>query len=478
MLKRRSIRARLTLWYTGLLTLTLLLLGSVTYGLMVNSLSRDIDTALEKIAGVLSEQARREVEALFPTAIDEIFRRFFGVSPRDRYFEMRDPLGRRDPRMQRRSARSLPLSVQARANAERGLPTWETVEDLGDYPVRLFTQPVMQAGRLVNLIQVGFSLQSFHETRRHFLRILALVFPIALILAGGGGWLLAHRALSPVAQMSQAAAHISASRLDERLDESGTGDELDQLAHTLNAMLSRLDDAFRQIRQFSADASHELQTPLTILKGELEVALRAPRSADAYQHTLRSALEEIDRIATLVDGLMLLARADAGVLRMDQQPVALHHLVQEVYDQAQILAVHQHVDLQLGDLEAAVVPGDPERLRRLLLNLTDNAIKYTPAGGRVTLSLQSSHDRVALRVADTGIGLSPDDQARVFQRFYRSDNGRVHDAEGSGLGLCIARSIADAHGGAIELESALGVGSTFTVWLPVSSPLDHFSHQS
>lgn len=467
-MNQRSIRTRLTLWYTGLLTLTLLLLGSVTYSLMVSSLSRDIDTTLEKTASVLSQHARREAEAFVPPAIDEIFRRFFGVSPFDRYFEMRDPLGRRDPRMQRRSDQSLPLSPEARANAKRGLPTWETVDGLGDYPVRLFTQPVMQSGRLVNLIQVGFSLQSFHETRRHFLRILALVFPIALILAGGGGWLLAHRALAPVAQMSQAAERISAARLDERLDESGTGDELDQLAHTLNAMLSRLDDAFRQIRQFSADASHELQTPLTVLKGELEVALRTPRSADAYQRTMRSALEEIDRIAALVDGLMLLARADAGVLRMDRQPVALHDLIYEVYDQMQILAGPRHIEFQLAPVEPMVIQGDPERLRRLLLNLTNNAIKYTPTGGRVTLSLQQCRNRAILRVTDTGIGLSPDEQERVFQRFYRSDNARLHDAEGAGLGLCIARSIVDTHGGAIELDSTLGEGSAFTVCLPVS----------
>jgi signal transduction histidine kinase len=210
-----------------------------------------------------------------------------------------------------------------------------------------------------------------------------------------------------------------------------------------------------------------VQTPLTILKGELEVALRTPRSADVYQQTMRSALEEIDRIAVLVDGLMLLARADAGVLRMDQQPVELHQLVQEVYDQAQILAAHKHIDLELDPIELITIQGDPERLRRLLLNLTNNAIKYTPSGGRVTLSLQRCHGGAVLRVADTGIGLSPDEQERVFQRFYRSDNARAHDAEGSGLGLCIARSIADAHGGTIELDSTPGVGSTFNVCLPL-----------
>ncbi len=467
----RSIRTRLTLWYTGMLTLTLLILGGVTYGLMVNSLSQDIDTALQNIAQVLNQQAQREAASLFPSRIDEMFRRFFGVSPLDRYVDMLDPGGRRDPRMHRSSPRSLPLSPTARVNAARGLPTWETVDNLGDgpsdYPVRLFTQPVVRSGRLVNFIRVGFSLQSFHETRRHFLRILALMFPIALILAGGGGWLLAHRALTPVVQMTTAAQRIGAAHLDERLDESGTGDELDQLARTLNAMLGRLDNAFRQIRQFSADASHELQTPLTILKGELEVALRAPRSAERYQQTMRSALEEIDRIASLVDGLMLLARADAGVLRMDQQPVELHQLVREVFDQTQILAARKHVHLQLGPVEPTVVQGDPERLRRLLLNLTDNAIKYTPSGGDITLSLQPRQTHAALQVADTGIGLSPEEQQQIFQRFYRSDATRALDAEGSGLGLCIADSIADAHGGTIEIDSTPGNGSTFTILLPL-----------
>jgi HAMP domain-containing protein len=329
-----SIRARLTLWYTGLLTVTLLLLGGVTYGLMVRSLDRDVDNALRKIAQVLSVQARKEAAAIFPTNMDDVFRRFFGFSPHDRYVQMLDPRGQRDPRLPPRSTKTLPFSPQAQANVRRGLPTFETIDGVVDYPVRLLTMPVHDnANRLINVVQVGLSLKNSYETRRHFVRILALVFPIALLLAAGGGWLLAHRALAPVDQMTTAAQRIGAERLAERLEETGTGDELDRLATTLNAMLSRLDDAFRQIRQFSADASHELQTPLTILKGELEVALRSPRSPEAYQHILESALEEIDRIAVLVDGLMLLARADAGVLRMDHQPVELHQLIHEVYGQ-------------------------------------------------------------------------------------------------------------------------------------------------
>jgi heavy metal sensor kinase len=465
-----SIRARLTLWYTGLLTVTLLLLGGVTYGLMVRSLDRDVDNALRNIAQVLSVQVRKEAAAMFPTNIDDVFRRFFGFSPHDRYVQMLDPRGQHDPRLPPRSTQKLPFSPQAQANVRRGLPTFETIDGVVDYPVRLLTMPVHDnANRLINVVQVGLSLKNSYETRRHFVRILALVFPIALLLAAGGGWLLAHRVLAPVDQMTTAAQRIGAERLAERLEETGTGDELDRLATTLNAMLSRLDDAFRQIRQFSADASHELQTPLTILKGELEVALRSPRSPEAYQHILESALEEIDRIAVLVDGLMLLARADAGVLRMDHQPVELHQLIHEVYGHTKVLADTQSVTLSLGTLEPVVIQGDYERLRRLLLNLIDNGIKYTPAGGQVTLALRRCDKWVFLDVTDTGIGLFPAEQDRIFQRFYRTDSARNQGASGSGLGLCIAYSIATAHGGTIDLESTPGQGRTFTVRLPLTA---------
>jgi heavy metal sensor kinase len=269
--------------------------------------------------------------------------------------------------------------------------------------------------------------------------------------------------------MTAAARRISAAHLTERLEETGAGDELDRLASTLNAMLGRLDDAFRQIRQFSADASHELQTPVTILKGELEVALRTPRSPEAYQGHLHSALEEVERIATLVDGLLLLARADAGVLRMDCQPVDLAQLVEEVVGQSQVLAAARCITLERGPMEPVMIQGDYERLRRLLLNLVDNGLKYTPSGGRVTLSLHRHGTWASLQVADTGIGLSPAEQGQIFQRFSRTDSARAQGQGGAGLGLCIAQSIAEAHGGRIQIDSTPGCGSTFTVCLPLES---------
>ncbi len=463
----RSIRTRLTLWYTGLLTVTLLVLGSLTYGMLVYSMSQEVDTALRGVGNALSEQARREAAVFFPAAVDEIFRRFFGVSPLNRYFQMLDPRGQRDPRTP--TSGKIAPSRTALQNAARGLPTFETIEGITDHPVRVLTMPVIDGNRLINVLQVGMSLENSYSVRRRFLLILAIVFPLALLLSGGGGWLLANRALSPVAHMTAATQRISAAHLTERLEETGTGDELDRLAVTLNAMLERLDDAFHQIRQFSADASHELQTPLTILKGELEVALRTPRSPEAYQKLLKSSLEEIDRITALVDGLMLLARADAGVLRMDHRPVDVDQLVYEVHGQMKVVADTRHVALQLGPVKPAVITGDYERLRRVLLNLVDNGLKYTQAGGTVTVTLDHDDTSAYLRVSDTGIGMSPEEQAQAFQRFYRSIESRSQDVGGSGLGLCIALSIAEAHGGTIDVDSTPLHGSSFTVRLPLAA---------
>ncbi|UCG11703.1 MAG: heavy metal sensor histidine kinase [Deltaproteobacteria bacterium] len=464
----RSIGARLTVWYTSLLTLTFLFLGGTAYGLLTYSLSREMDSALSGVAKVLAERTRAGGPAFYPSDIDDLFRRFFGFSPLDRHFDMFDPLGRRIPRQPRTRSDKLLLSPKALKNASQGVATLETFKVAGPYPVRVLTMPVIEAGRVTNLVQVGMSLENMYKTRGRFLLIMAAVLPLGLLLAGGGGWILARRALKPVDKMTQAAHRISGEYLDERLQETGTGDELDRLAKTLNDMLGRLDDAFRQIRQFSADASHELQTPLTILRGEMEVALRSERSSEEYQRVLESGLEEIDRISRLVEGLLLLARADAGVLRMDLRPVELRELSEEVYAQMKVVADDNGISLQPSLGEPVSVQGDREHLRRLLLNLVDNAIKYTQPGGRVTLSVHSDGERAVLKVSDTGIGLGKDEKQRIFSRFYRATEARSQGEAGAGLGLCIARSIAEAHGGWLQVESSPDQGSTFTVLLPIS----------
>jgi len=444
-----------------------MVLGGAAYGLLSYSLAHEVDAALDGVGRTLAERAHGGSVAIPPAEIEEMFRRFFGFSPWDRYFQMFDPLGRRDPREPGSTPQRPPLSKEALTNASHGVPTFETVEGLGTYPVRVVTMPVMEGSRLVNLVQVGMSLQSVSETRIRFLLVMAGLLPIGLLLAAFGGWVLARRALQPVARMTETAARIGAEHLTQRVEETGAGDELDRLAKTLNQMLGRLDAAFSQIRQFSASASHELQTPLTILKGELEVALRSPRTPDEYQAALKSSLEEVDRIAQLVEGLLLLSRAEAGVLKMDRQPVDLAQLMEEVYSRLKVLADSRSIELRPGHTEPISVPGDREHLRRLLLNLTDNAIKYTEPGGSVTLSLQHDEEWAYVLVEDTGIGIADEEQEKIFQPFYRAEEGRFHAETGTGLGLCIARSIAEAHGGSIRLQSALGKGSMFRVLIPV-----------
>jgi heavy metal sensor kinase len=378
---------------------------------------------------------------------------------------MRDPRGRHDPRQLAPPSSGLPISDQALDNASRGISTYETVEGLARYPVRILTMPVMESDRPVNLVQVGMSLQNVMQTRLRFLMVMAAVLPAGLLFAGLMGWVLVRGALKPVDQMTETAHRISAEHLAERVEETGAGDEMDRLAKTLNEMLTRLDAGFHQIRRFTADASHELQTPLTILKGELEVALRAPRAPEEYQAVLKSGLEEIDRIANLVEGLLLLARTEGGALRMERKPVDLAQLAEEVRARFELPAEAHSVNLSTGYMETVFTHGDRDHLMRLVSNLVDNGIKYTGAGGRVVLSVRRRGDMAALEVSDTGRGISLEDRERIFQPFFRAPESLPES--GIGLGLSIARSIAVAHGGEIHVQSAPGEGSVFTVLLPI-----------
>jgi len=485
-MRRLSIRARLTLWFTGILAATLLLLGGASYFLLMRGLWQDVDATLEGVAKTVARAADHPRADLVPPDLDEVLRRFFGPSFTDRFYQFLDPHGRLDPRWPQLGGEPLHISPKALKDAEEGYATFETVPSNGRFPARVITFPVAQNGQIVNVLQVGMSLEGLYMARQHFLWTLAALVPLALVLAGGGGWLLARRALRPVDQMTTTARRIEAEHLAQRLEGAEVDDELGRLARTLNEMLARLEATFAQVRRFSADASHELKTPLTVLRGEIEVALRNPRDPAEYQRVLGSVLEEVESMARLVDDLLLLSRADAGALRWDVVPVELDRLVEEVAKEGEILGRGKQVQVKIQALEPLVIPGDGQRLKQLLRNLVDNGVKYTPSGGQVTIALRAvrqeapggrgpgggqpaANGLAEIEVRDTGIGIDPEALPRIFERFYRVDPARSRETGGAGLGLCIAKTIAEAHGGRIEVQSNPGAGSTFTLLLPLTS---------
>jgi heavy metal sensor kinase len=245
-------------------------------------------------------------------------------------------------------------------------------------------------------------------------------------------------------------------------------DEIGRLAGTFNNMIGRLDASFRQIRQFTSDASHELRTPLTVMKGETELVLRRPRPLEDYHSVLESNLEEIDRMTRIVDELLFLSRADMGEVKMELLPVSLETLVEDIHRQATLLGQDRVIEVVLGTVMPALVQGDELRLRELLLNLVENAVKYSNPKGKVTISLVTDGQQAIVSVTDQGIGIAPDDRPKIFDRFFRTDEARAHTKKGTGLGLAICSWIAEVHKGRINVQSTLGRGSTFTVTLPLS----------
>jgi signal transduction histidine kinase len=291
--------------------------------------------------------------------------------------------------------------------------------------------------------------------------------PAALIGLVGGWWLM-RKAMSPVAALTEAAARVNEGNLREQLPRSGNGDELDRLTAVFNAMTERLDSSFNRIREFTLHASHELKTPLTVLRGELETALREKSHDPAERERLLSQLDEIQRLTVIVDGLSLLTKADAGLITLKQEPVRLDELVRESHADALILARPCAVRVELEQCEEISLRGDRHRLRQLLLNLTDNAIKYNRPDGTVTIALCRVNGHAELKIANTGAGIPPELQPRVFDRFFRGDPSHGNTVEGCGLGLSIAQWIVDAHGGTIELASEPEKLTTATVCLPVN----------
>ena len=281
-----------------------------------------------------------------------------------------------------------------------------------------------------------------------------------------GGWWITRRALAPVTALTKAVERVHDGNLREQLPRTRNGDELDRLTEVFNDMTARIDGSFQRVREFTLHASHELKTPLTVIRGELETALREENLAPVERERLLSQIDEIERLAKIVDGLSLLTKADAGQVKLNFEPVRLDDLVRENVADAKILAQPQNIRVNLGACEALTISGDRHRLRQLLLNLTDNAIKYNCPNGTVAISLQRNNGFAELKVENTGAGLAPELQPRIFDRFFRGDSSHSSVVDGCGLGLSIAQWIAVAHRGTIGFASEPNKRTVVTVRLP------------
>lgn len=288
------------------------------------------------------------------------------------------------------------------------------------------------------------------------------------LLAIVGGWWIARKSLAPIAELTRAAERINETNLNERLPHTGSGDELDRLTEVFNAMTARLENSFQRIREFTLHASHELKTPLTVMHGELETALKEPSIDAAQRERLTSQLDEIQRLSKIVDGLTLLTKADAGQITLAREPVRLHEFVREAFEDAQVLARSSNVSVKLNNCDEAMISGDRHRLRQLLLNLTDNAVKYNRAHGSIQMGLDHNNGEAVFTIQNTGAGIPADSLPRVFDRFFRSDVSHAKEPDGCGLGLSISQWIVSAHDGTIRIESLPDRHTTVTVRLPLS----------
>jgi two-component system OmpR family sensor kinase len=459
-----SVRTRLTLWYSGVLLAIVVTVGALSYSWLRLGLLQDLDASLLTVAQVVKDT---DAPARAVGDHEALLRELLAPELYDKFLQLLDPEGR--PRLGPPAPRpyALPLSPAARARAARGHNTFETVSLAAAGPVRVLTMPILREGRVEEIVQVGMLLRRARAALDRYLDTLVVLIPLGVGLAAVGGAVIAQLALRPLDRMTQTARRIGAEDLTRRVERSGSGDELDRLAETMNDMLARLDQAFAQTRRFAADAAHELRTPLAALRGSMEVALRGDRVADEYRRVLASGLEEVERLIRLSEDLLLLSRSLAGPeptrARVDLEPLLL-----EALDVGARLGQPAGVSVRIEAAAPAAVRGDAAALRRALGNLVENAVKYTPRGGKVELDLAADDGAAVVTVSDTGIGIEPADAGRIFEPFVRLDAARSRDTGGAGLGLAIARSIVAAHRGTLTVESRPGAGSRFTIRLPLA----------
>lgn len=458
-MKPLPIRIRLTAWYFGVLALSLVLFGGVAFFSMRKSIETTMDESLrERAAGI--QELMEHVLPEGPERLEDELREHSELRAEGDLSQVCDEAGRwiyRSPLMKRYDVPLLEMS---------GLKLYD-LERLG-LPLRVLATTVRVGARTYG-VQVASPMDDFNEALDHFRRVLLSLIPVLLLLASAGGYWMSRRALAPVDEIIQAAERISSTNLSSRVAVPQSCDELQRLSETLNGMLDRLEAAFKRITQFTADASHELRTPVALMRTTAELSLRKPRPEAEYREALTQILRELETTSALIENLMLLARTDSGVEALQFAPVDLSATLRQACQQGRVLAEGKHISFQEQIGRGPVVAeGDAGALQRLFLILVDNAVKYTPPGGSVTVSLADSNGFAVAEIRDTGIGIGEADLPHIFERFYRADKARSPEVRGVGLGLSIGRWIAEAHGGVIQVESLSGQGSAFRVRLPIS----------
>ena len=463
-MKKLSIGMRLTLWYLAIFLLAEFVFGAGMWLILRKNLYDIADAALEGQAADLQRFFAIRLNQT-PSQLQEELREDYQIERSEDYLQISAADGNFLYRSQFLTEHPLPQLSLDRLSK----PLYQNLK-LGKERFRILSERMEVDGRVFQ-VRIASSLDEEIETLDGFQRYLLMFAPALLLVASAVGYWLSHRALAPVDALARTARAISGHNLSQRLERLHTGDELQRLSDTLNEMLERIEAAFLRITQFTADASHELRTPVALIHTEAELALRRSRNESEYRQALRQILLEADRTARLIEKLLALERADSGAETLDIHPMDLLATLRESASKwNQVAAVR---NLQFDEhltLQRLPVMGDGNALRRLVDIVLDNAFKYTPPPGRVTLSAEQTHGRVIVSIEDTGIGIPHADRARIFERFYRADKARSRELGGAGLGLAIAQWIVQVHKGSIEVTSEPGKGSIFRVELPSALP--------
>jgi heavy metal sensor kinase len=456
------IRIRLTLWYTFLLGVILITFSLLLYWVLKFSLHNQVDSNLQDRAqqvgaGIQTQAVIRQRGDVVGIEIPELS----VFSSPATFIQVVQTDGELVTATENLGKQRIPADTDILRANQDGHSIYKTLTTDNTH-LRIYSAPITFGTRVVGAIQVGQSLKEVEETLNQVLVILIAGTVAAMMLAGVVGAFLAWTTLRPIEKINRAATSIvSAQDLKQRLPVSDTNDEIDRLIVTINDMLERLDNFFQAQVRLSADVSHELRTPLTVIRGNVDLLRRGAASDPSELNEALSIIDgELDRMSRIVADLLLLSQADAG-LSLRMRPVELDTIILDVYRQARVTA--NGVNIQLGHEDQAVIQGDADRLKQLLLNLVTNALKHTPPSGYITLSLYREPEWIRITVADTGRGIAPTALPHIFERFYRAEDD---NQKGTGLGLSIAQWIAQAHGGQITVTSELGKGSLFTLWLP------------